>query len=122
MSLTSAATADKKKEAVDLAVKSAFNSLFHSGIDGVKNGVPMIAVERKDYDYRFFSEDRYINYLIGEIKTNSVKKLANHQKATVTITINLRTLKADLERNNMTLNRDGPTPRPSKPPPRSTPR
>lgn len=104
VSLTSAATADKKKEAVDLAVKSAFNSLFHSGIDGVKNGVPMIAVERKDYDYRFFSEDRYINYLIGEIKTNSVKKLANHQKATVTITINLRTLKADLERNNMTLN------------------
>lgn len=104
VSLTSAATADKKKEAVDLAVKSAFNSLFHSGIDGVKNGVPMVAVERKDYDYRFFSENRYINYIIGEIKTNSVKKLANHQKATVTVTINLRTLKADLERNNMTLN------------------
>lgn len=103
VSLTSAATADKKKEAVDLAVKSAFNSLFHSGIDGVKNGVPMVAVERKDYDYRFFSENRYINYIIGEIKTNSVKKLANHQKATVTVTINLRTLKADLERNNMTL-------------------
>lgn len=103
VSLTSAATADKKKDAVDLAVKSAFNALFHSGIDGVKNGVPMVAVERKDYDYRFFSENRYINYLIGEIKTNSVKKLANHQKATVTVTINLRTLKADLERNNMTL-------------------
>ncbi len=103
VTLHSSAVADKKKDAVDLAVKSAFNSLFHSGIEGVKNGVPMIAAERKDYDYRFFSENRYISYLIGEIKTNSVKKLANNQKATVTVTINLKTLKADLERNNMTL-------------------
>ena len=63
VTLRSSGTADKKKEATALAIKSAFNTLFHSGVAGLKGGTPMIAVPRKDYDYRFFSESRYINYL-----------------------------------------------------------
>ena len=40
----------KKKDAAELAAKSAFNTLFHTGVEGLKNGVPMIMQERKDYD------------------------------------------------------------------------
>lgn len=101
--IVSSATAEKKKDAVDLAVKSAFNALFHSGIEGVNNGVPMVAVERKDYDYRFYNDNRYINYITGEIKTVETKKIANRQRATVTFSINIKSLKSDLERNKMAL-------------------
>ena len=48
VTLRSSGTADKKKEATALAIKSAFNTLFHSGVAGLKGGTPMIAVPRKD--------------------------------------------------------------------------
>jgi len=104
ITVAAAASAEKKKEAQDLAIKSAFNSLFHSGIEGIKNGVPMIAKKRSDYDFRFFNESRYIDYLAGEPQVNQSKKISNRHKVTVIVSINLRTLKKDLERNNLALN------------------
>lgn len=105
-SVTVLATAvdDKKKDAASLAAKSAFHTLFHSGVPGVKNGVPMIAVERSDYDYRFFSESRYINYIGSEIETVNSDKIGGKYRVTVKLTIQLKSLCADLERNNMALN------------------
>lgn len=105
-SVTVLATAvdDKKKDAASLAAKSAFYTLFHSGVPGVKNGVPMIAVERSDYDYRFFSESRYINYIGSEIETVNSDKIGGKYRVTVKLTIQLKSLCADLEHNNMALN------------------
>lgn len=105
-SVTVLATAvdDKKKDAASLAAKSAFHTLFHSGVPGVKNGVPMISVERPDYDYRFFSESRYINYIGSEIETVNSDKIGGKYRVTVKLTIQLKSLCADLERNNMALN------------------
>lgn len=97
------AVADKKKDAALLAAKSAFHTLFHSGIQGVKNGAPMIAVERPDYDYRFFSESRYINYISSEVQTVSDAKIGGKYRVTVRLTIQLKSLCADLERNQMTV-------------------
>lgn len=105
-SVTVLATAvdDKKKDAASLAAKSAFHTLFHSGVPGVKNGVPMIAVERSDYDYRFFSESRYINYIGSEIETVNSDKIGGKYRVTVKLTIQLKSLCADLEHNNMVMN------------------
>lgn len=105
-SVTVLATAvdDKKKDAASLAAKSAFYTLFHSGVPGVKNGVPMIAVERSDYDYRFFSESRYINYIGSEIETVNSDKIGGKYRVTVKLTIQLKSLCADLEHNNMVMN------------------
>lgn len=97
------AVGDKKKDAATLATKSAFHVLFHSGIPDLKNGVPMIAVERKDYDYRFFSESRYISYIGGEVETVNDEKIAGKYRVTVKVAVKLKSLCADLERNNMTL-------------------
>lgn len=97
------AVSEKKKDAATLATKSAFHALFHSGIPDLKNGVPMIAVERKDYDYRFFSESRYINYIGGEVKTMDDEKIAGKYRVTVRVAIKLKSLCADLERNNMAI-------------------
>lgn len=86
-----------------LATKSAFNTLFHSGIEGVKDGSPLIAVERNDYDYRFFSESRYINYIAKEVKTVDDCKVGKKIKVTVQVAINLKPLIADLQHNNMAI-------------------
>lgn len=97
------ATAPKKKDAAVLATKSAFYTLFHSGIPGVKGGVPMVAAEKKDFDYRFFSESRYINYIGGEVNTKDDEKIAGQYRVTVQVNIKLKSLCEELRRNNLTL-------------------
>lgn len=101
--LKATAAGEKKKEAAELAMKSAFNALFHSGIKDVKNGVPMVAAERKDYDYRFFNEGRYLNYLVGEVENLDSEKTAGRQRVTVRVGISWKALLKDLERNNMAI-------------------
>lgn len=98
------ATAAKKKDAAVLATKSAFYTLFHSGVPGVRNGVPMLAVEKKDFDYRFFSESRYISYIGGEVDTKDDEKIAGQYRVTVQVNIKLKSLCAELERNKLSLN------------------
>ena len=80
VTLRATAIADKKKEAADLAARSAFHALLHTGIEGVRNGMPMIAVERNDYDYRFFTELRYLNYIRGEVEDVSDSKIGGKRR------------------------------------------
>lgn len=101
--LRASAVAEKKKDAALLAAKSAFYTLFHSGVAGIKNGVPMIAIERKDYDYRFFHENRYISYIASEVKPVDDIKVGKNVKVTVELTINLKSLIADLQHNNISV-------------------
>ena len=101
VTLRATAIADKKKEAADLAARSAFHALLHTGIEGVRNGMPMIAVERNDYDYRFFTELRYLNYIRGEVEDVSDSKIGGKRRVTVQLTILSKSLLADLEHNEM---------------------
>ena len=93
----------KKKDAAELAAKSAFNTLFHTGVEGLKNGVPMIMQERKDYDYRFVNESRYLNFLSGEFLTVDDSKIGGRYQVKVRVTIQLKSLLADLERNHLAI-------------------
>ena len=95
------AVAAKKKEAADLAVRSAFHALLHTGIEGVRNGMPMVAVERNDYDYRFFTELRYLNYIRGEAEDVADSKIGGQRRVTVQLAILSKSLLADLEHNEM---------------------
>ena len=63
--LVSTATGQKPKETAAMAVKQAFYALMHQGVEGVHNGQPMIAGDAKAYEYRFFKENKYIDYLTG---------------------------------------------------------
>lgn len=97
--LSANAAAEKKKDAEDLAIMSAFNSLFYSGIDGLKDGQPMLTGKAKDYHYRFFNQKRYMNYLNGVPKTTKTDKVRGNTVAHVLVYINLKGLQAELERN-----------------------
>ncbi|MDE7025008.1 MAG: hypothetical protein K2O88_03905 [Paramuribaculum sp.] len=104
ITVESTATAKDKKKARELAEHSVFNALMHSGFPELKSGTPMVANKRPDYDYRLFSESRYISYISGEIKNLDAKKINNMQRAKVRFTVSLKAFKKDLERNNIALN------------------
>lgn len=96
-------TGQKKKDAETNAIQSAFHALFHSGVEGLKDGNPMLSETKADYDYRFFTDSRYVNYIVGEPSTLSVKKLGSKQRATVVVSINLTGLRKELERNKQVI-------------------
>lgn len=93
--------AEKKKDAQQQAIKSAFHTLFHVGMDGVKDGTPMMAVERKDYDYRFYSESRFVNFITTEVKNVEDHKVGKNVRVTVQFTIDLKSLIADIQLNKI---------------------
>lgn len=97
------ASAPKKKEAEDLALRSAFNALLYGGIDGLKSGQPMLTEKAKDYDYRFFNEQRYLHYLSDQPKTTNTQKAGNNIRAHIVAYINVKALKKDLERNHQAI-------------------
>ncbi len=98
------ATGKDKKAAEIMAMMSAFNFLFHSGVPELKNGVPMLATANDSYEKRFYEENRYVNYIVGKPITNKLKKVAKVTRVETLVVINLVSLKADLLRNNLTLN------------------
>lgn len=102
--VVSTGVGEKKKDASDHAVRSAFNCFLHTGVQGVKNGVAMLAVEDKSFDFRFFQEGRYLNYVMGEVETTDTEKSAGRIRATVQVTINLNGLKGELKRTGLALN------------------
>lgn len=104
VTLTASAAADKKKDAQLLAAQSAFNALMHSGVEGFKSGVPMMARENKSYDYRFFSESRYLNFITSDIQPVAERKVGGKTRATVRLTIRWKTLAADITRGGGALN------------------
>lgn len=103
VTLRATATADKKKDASLLAAQSAFYTLLYAGVPELKNGVPMMLEEKKDYNYRFFNESRYISYINGEVQNVDDEKIGGKYRVTVQLTIALRSLKNELERNKFAL-------------------
>ncbi|MDE5643127.1 MAG: hypothetical protein K2I56_06505 [Muribaculaceae bacterium] len=103
VAIKASASHAKKKEAETLAIKSAFNAIFHSGVEGLKNGQPMIVGDSKSYDYRFFNENRYIQYMTQEPKKLNSDKIKGNSLTTVVVYINLKSLKAELQRNKLTI-------------------
>ncbi len=109
ITVTATASDDKKKEAGNLAVKSAFHTLIHSGVPELKNGAPIfpnvsnLKKVQSAYSYRLFSEDRYLNYISGEVETLDSEKYAGKQRVTVRVTIKTKALISDIERNKLTI-------------------
>lgn len=101
VTLKSVASANNKKNAEELALKSAYNALMHGGVEGLKNGAPMLTSETNSFDYRFFQENHHINYLIGKVNTDNIGKVSGVSRVESQMTINLKGLKNELLRNKL---------------------
>ena len=88
--------AEKKKEAVIMAQKSALYNLLHLGVDGVNGGKPLCPVANQAYDHRMFNDNRYMSFMANSVDLGNYTKMGNKVKAEVEVTFYLQSLKRDL--------------------------
>lgn len=101
VTLISAATAPKGKEAENLAVEQAFYGLMDRGVEGLNSGQPMLAAPNKEFNYTFYQEKKYINYLTASPVKLDETKIGNNRRVRVRLTVNISKLKEDLLSNNL---------------------
>lgn len=87
-----------------MAVKSAFHTLFYTGVEGVNGGKPIIAEQKAGYDTRFFNENRYSIFVKQSQERGSPTKQGGGYKSTVDVTIMWDALQNDLTRNKVSTN------------------
>ncbi len=88
---------EKKKEAVNMAVRSAFHTLFYRGISGYNNNKPLVLHDNIFYVNKFLTE-RYVMYVNGQTELGKVERVPNADKykAQVEIQILIKPLIKDL--------------------------
>lgn len=104
LTVRSLGVSDKKKEAAAMAMKSAFYTLFYTGVDGVNRGNPLISAAKPDYDRRFFDENRYSVFVKDYSITDGPDKQGKQYRCTVEMTILFDALQKDLNRNKVQTN------------------
>jgi len=99
---------EKKKEATLMAIKSAFDTYFNYGIEGLNDGKPLLsedaAAKSAAYLERFFDDktQRYLTFVATYEEDKSPQKLPNNKyKASVTLEIYTDALNKDLLRSNV---------------------
>lgn len=104
LTVRSLGVSEKKKEAAEMALKSAFYTLFYTGVDGVNRGNPLISDAKPDYDRRFFEEGRYSIFVKDYVVTEGPEKQGKRYRCTVEMTILFNALQKDLNRNRVQTN------------------
>lgn len=99
--IRSSGQAEKKKDALMMAEKSALYTLLHVGIDGVNSG-RALCKEDVNYDRRLFYENRYTVFLISSNDLDNYRKVGKEYRAEVEVTFAYANLLKDLERNGLT--------------------
>lgn len=103
ITLVSIATAEKTKLAEELAVKQAFFGIINQGIEGLYSGQPMLTAPNKAFDYTFYKENKYQNYLTSTPVRLDETKVGSMKRVRMRVTINLTRLKKDLTSQNLSL-------------------
>ena len=97
---TSAGMGASRDEAELNAVKSLFYTLLFQGVDGVNGGQPLVEAENKTYTNSFFNRQaRYNVYVIGTERVDRFNKVGDNYQGTMRITIRLRQLVGDVQKN-----------------------
>lgn len=97
LTVTSIGLSDKKKDAVDMAIKSAFYTLFYRGVNGYNDDKPLVT---KDNSYYFnnFMKSRFMMFVRDYSVQGEVENLKRQKqyKATVRVVIQIKSLVKDL--------------------------
>ena len=97
---TSAGMGASKEEAEVNAVKSLFYTLMFQGVDGVNGDKPLVVADNKVYTNSFFNRQaRYNVYVVGSERVGKFEKVGDSFQVTMKITIRLRQLVGDVQKN-----------------------
>jgi len=99
---------EKKKEATLMAIKSAFDTYFTYGIEGLNDNKPLLSEDEQNnasaYMDRFFDDKgmRYLSFVANYEEDKNPERLPNKMyKANVTLEIYVDALNKDLLRSNV---------------------
>lgn len=104
ITLTSSCTAKKGNEALNEAVEGAFYVLLTKGVEGYKNGQPMISGNSKSFLYSFFGEKQYARFLASDPVKESEQKIAGQKRVTARLSIRIKALLDKVKGSGVTLN------------------
>lgn len=102
---------EKKKDAIQVAIRSAFDTYFFNGINGLNDNKPLLSADTKEkysaFIERFFDSKNmtYLTYVANYREEKDPEKLPNKQfRSTVILEINSNSLSKYLENNKIPLN------------------
>lgn len=96
VTLISVALSPKAKDAETMAVKQAFFALIDRGVEGIQSGQPILSTPSKEFNYTFYKDNKYLNYLTATPLKVDESKIGNNKRVSMKVSINLSKLKADL--------------------------
>lgn len=96
VTLISAAMAPKSKDAEQMAVKQAFFALIDRGVEGLQSGQPILSTPSKEFNYTFYKDNKYLQYLTATPVKLDESKIGNERRVRMKVTVNLSKLKSDL--------------------------
>lgn len=97
LTVQSVGLSEKKKDAVEMAVKSAFYTLFYRGINGYNNNKPLVLRNNQYYFDKFISA-RYNMFVRSKVELGEPEKIPQSKsyKAQVEVNILIKSLVKDL--------------------------
>lgn len=97
---TSAGMGTSRDEVELNAVKSLFYTLLFQGVEGVNDGKPLVESENKVYTNSFFNRQaRYNIYVVESERVNKFDKIGDGYQGTMRVTVRLRQLIGDVQKN-----------------------
>lgn len=89
------AIGEKKKDAVDMAVKSTFYTLFYRGVNGYNNNKPLVTKDNLYY-FENFMKSRYPMFVKNYVEIEKAEQIGKQYKVQVEVTILIKSLIKDL--------------------------
>lgn len=104
--IKSSGIAPKKKDAIEMAVKSAIHTYLINGIEGLNNGSPLIGEQSStlidEYLESLFSQGRYSVFAReNEVEKDAIKRINKGYIAIVDVNIYFEAIYKDLVRNKI---------------------
>lgn len=98
---TTIAAQKANKDAEELAIRSAISTLLNNGVEGINNGNPMLSTPDNSYEGRLVTSKRYLMMLSGKPVKKGELKYGGMSKITYEVPLNIKTLKSDLEKQEL---------------------
>lgn len=103
ITLVSTASAQKSKDAEEMAVKQAFFALLNQGVKGIHSDQPMLSAPNKQFEYTFYKDGKYRNFLTANPIKLDETKIAGNKNVRMKVTINLDRLLSNLKQSRLAI-------------------
>ena len=116
---SSVGIAANKKDVEQNAIEALFHALLFDGVEEVNDGIKLVGTDKPSYTNAFFNTSkRCMNYVVEIKESGKTKKIGNSYQGTFDITVRLKALIKDVQKNTGVSTGPGAGPQSTAPRPR----